>query len=137
MRRLSGRVNMTAVLLMLALGGMGCARRSHYQGIALDGPDTVQGKIQRATAIATPERLARLKSELKMQVPDLTDADLTGMGLTWRATTFHSLTGRPDRTAVYVIVSITDGARHADRVLERACVLLAPEVNPPSASASS
>jgi hypothetical protein len=128
-RRRAERATICGV--MIALATWGCTGRTYSHSIPVEGDEPVAQKEARASGIVTKERLARLRAELKAEMPDLSDAQLAGMDLSWQKTVLYSFTGKGTRTVVSVVVSLRDGsAADADRILRAASGRLASEVNP-------
>jgi hypothetical protein len=80
-----------------------------------------------AAAVATDERLARLRRELRQRLPELEAQELDGLYLRWSSTEFRALVGSapPIRTVVAVGIrgrrqdsDIEELLRHAASLLE-------------------
>ena len=97
---------------------------------------TVEERARWAEAFVTEERFERLKVQLKERLPQLTDTQLSQLGLRWNQTTFQSFTGQGSSTTVTIIVVVgTDGTFDPAPILAAAAAILEPEINGPPAVA--
>jgi hypothetical protein len=109
-----------------------CVTVAHTEqyGIEVKGGSTIPEKVHIARTVVTEERLNRLKGQIKDRIPTLSNAQLSGMGLTWSQTQIRSLNGGEPETVVFVHVSIpTQPGVDGKVVLETAAHLLEPELN--------
>ena len=71
----------TALIGVLLLGS--CVTRTQQYSFGVRSGTSVEERLEKAKALATEDRLARLKQELKGRHHDLTDAQLSRIGIRW------------------------------------------------------
>ncbi len=116
-----------------------CVTRSIQHRIEVKGGATTQEKIAFASSLVTQARYDRLKEQLKVRFPNVTDKQLSdNIGIRWDVLTFKSFTGKGTSTTVFVSVlgRYAEGF-NPEPVVDAAVEILEPEVNPPARPASS
>lgn len=115
-----------------------CVTRSFDTVVTVSGDEAADKKVRRVAALATPERLARLKLEVKQRLPQVTDPQLAGLRVMWRETTFLSLLGKGRSTKVILIARVYhDGSFDPKPISRTASAILEAELNgsgPPTVS---
>lgn len=104
-RFLGGHLRQRTTALMVTFASAACNQTLQAQ-VVIDGGQSVEDKARIAGAIASDERLALLRSELRERFPTLSPSQAEGVGLSWNQTTFQSLTGQGSSSAVVVIVEM-------------------------------
>jgi len=128
---------MKKTLTLLALAILAMAYASHTyantyaKAIEVKHGASTDDKLRIAKSIATEERFARLKAQLRERFPSLTARQLDGLGLRWNVRHFTPLTGQRPHDRVTVIALIEyDGSFDPKPIIEAATKILEPEVNP-------
>jgi hypothetical protein len=117
---------------MVILSGCNITRTQQYN-IEVKRGNTIEEKKAFAQAFVTNERFAKLKEQIKKQIPSVTDEQLLNLGLRWNVTNYHSLTGGGSGTIVTISVLMQIGEGYdAQAIVNTAVKIIESEINPPA-----
>ena len=124
------------VAVLVSVLHSACVTRTQQYTFEVRRGASFEERLENAKAVATEDRLTRLKQELKTLHPDLTESQLSRIGVRWLQTWSPAGDGaKADRSVlITVIMQEQPGADTAAVVLSAARVLDA-DVNGPENSA--
>ena len=116
------------VVGMILVGS--CVTRTQQYSFEVRSGTTVEERLEKAKAVATEDRLVRLKQELKGRHHDLTDVQLSRIGIRWTDQQAPGGNGgKMDRSVFITVVMEERPGADTGQVVMTAARILAAEIN--------
>lgn len=120
------------LVVVASLLGTACFTRTQQYSFEVRKGASIEERLQNARALATEERLARLKRELRDRHPDLTDAQLGRIGIRWTEKWSSAANGgKADRSVLITVIMEERAGADTGAVVMTAAKLLDAEINGP------